>query len=99
MTITGIYILIHFFAVDGGWSNWEVADDNECEVNSGSEWVKPKWRTCSNPFPLFEGLECHEHTDGGNLTIAQCSKGIISNMFLIVNTLLCDHKRSYKPKF
>jgi hypothetical protein len=65
--------------VDGGWSNWELAVDSECAVKSGSEWVKPKWRTCSNPLPLHGGLECQEDTDGGNLTFAQCSKGIISN--------------------
>ena len=44
-------------AVDGGWSDWVDEPDSTCVKSEGS-WIKVSRRTCTNPEPRFNGLEC-----------------------------------------
>lgn len=44
-----------FCPVDGGWTLW--TEFGPCNVKCG-EGVQKRHRECSNPFPLYGGLEC-----------------------------------------
>lgn len=44
-----------FCPVDGGWTLW--TNFGPCDVKCG-EGIQKRHRECSNPFPLYGGLEC-----------------------------------------
>ena len=55
-----------FDVVDGKWSSW-ISSDEDCLLEEGN-WMKPAFRRCDSPPPLFGGNLCQ----GQNQTKLEC---------------------------
>ena len=46
------------FLVHGGFSDWNITDDDQCLELSNGSWAKPMLRFCNNPSPKYGGKDC-----------------------------------------
>ena len=60
-----IYILLHMYIVDGGWTRW--SDWSACSKTCG-QGIQSRSRSCTNPIPQYGGLDC----DGDDSEVRDC---------------------------
>ena len=71
--IQSIVYLIHLVHIDGGYTTWTAW--STCSVTCGSsDAVHARSRSCTNPRPLNNGLNCTQQGLGGTVEVQPCGR-------------------------
>ena len=71
-----------FFPVNGAWGNWSKFGDCNVTCGGGKQY---RSRSCNNPTPGDDGLECLVSSEGN-------IRGTEQTEYKICNTKLCSGK-------